>query len=154
MIRKDGVVEKRFLGYKRALQEAGLFYNPDHVFEKEVSYAHGRQSGEWIATRHPDITAVFATADMVAFGVVRGIMEAGKQVPEHISVVGFDDISMASMFFPPLTTINQNITRKGELAAQMLLDHMQSDRQPGFKAEVTHMPLEVVERHSVRKLSD
>jgi len=153
MIRKDGVVEKRFLGYKRALKEAGLFYNPDYVFEHSVTYAHGRQSGEIIASKHPEITAVFATADMVAFGVIRGVNEAGKQVPEHISVIGFDDISMSSMFFPPLTTIHQNISRKGELAAQMLLDHTQSDRGLNVKPEVTLVPLEVIERQSVRKLS-
>lgn len=149
-IRKDGVVEKRFLGYKRALQEAGLFYNPDHVFENSVSYAHGRASGRLIAESHPDITAVFATADLVAFGVIRGIKEAGKDVPADVSVIGFDDISMAHMFLPPLTTVNQQIYRKGETAAKLLLDQIGAKRGSAANGEKTLIPLEIVERETVR----
>lgn len=152
MIRRDGVVEKRFLGYKRALKEAGLFYHPDHVFEHSVSYEHGQQAGRTIAEKFPEITAVFATADMMAFGAIRGIKEAGKQVPDDVSVVGFDDISMASMFFPPLTTINQRISRRGEVAAQRLIDQMKAG-QAGADADPTYISLEVVERQTVRKLN-
>ncbi|MFD0670720.1 LacI family DNA-binding transcriptional regulator [Cohnella sp. GCM10027633] len=153
-IRRDGVVEKRFLGYKRALQEAGLFYNPDYVFENSVSYVHGHNAGAVIANDHPEITAVFGTADLVAFGVIRGVKEAGKDVPEHISVVGFDDISMASMFFPPLTTINQQISRKGETAALMLIDQIRSRQGVESNYVETVIPMEVVERATVRNLND
>jgi len=58
-IRQDGVVEKRFLGYKRALQEFGLFYNPDFVFEDSVSYIHGLTAGRLIAEKYPEITGGF-----------------------------------------------------------------------------------------------
>ncbi|OXS61698.1 LacI family transcriptional regulator [Cohnella sp. CIP 111063] len=152
MIRKDGVVEKRFLGYKRALQEAGLFYNPDYVFENSVSYVHGRSSGALIAEKYPEITGVFATADMVAFGLIRGIKEAGKEVPEDISVIGFDDISMAHMFLPPLTTVKQQIFLKGETAAKLLIDQIRKKRGAKAHGKRTHIPLEIVERETVRNL--
>ncbi|QJD87086.1 LacI family DNA-binding transcriptional regulator [Cohnella herbarum] len=153
MIRKDGVVEKRFLGYKRALQEAGLFYNSDYVFENSVSYVHGRNSGSLIASKFPEITAIFATADMVAFGVIRGIKESGKEVPGDVSVIGFDDISMANIFLPPLTTVKQQISLKGETAAKLLIEQIRNKRGVKNQGDRTEIPLEVVERETVRKLT-
>jgi len=151
-IRKDGVVEKRFLGYKRALQEANVFYNPDHVFERTVSYAHGLEAGREIAERHPDITAIFATADLMAFGVIRGVTEAGKRVPDDLSVIGFDDIPMAQMFLPSLTTVRQNIALKGGTAARLLLDRLEGRTNEGYNDGTTMIPLELVERQTVKTL--
>jgi len=153
-IRKDGVVEKRFLGYKRALQEAGLFYNPDHVFENSVSYEHGLSSGTLIASKHPEITAVFATADMMAFGVIRGMKEAGKTVPKDVSVIGFDDISMAHMFLPPLTTVKQQIFLKGETAAKLLIEQIGKKRGVKAHGKRSQIPLDIVERETVRSLNE
>jgi DNA-binding LacI/PurR family transcriptional regulator len=152
MIRKDGVVEKRFLGYKKALQEAGIFYNPDHVFEKTVSYHYGLEAGREIGEYHPNITAVFATADLMAFGVIRGIIESNKQVPDAVSVVGFDDIPMASMFLPPLTTVRQNIAMKGVRAAKLLLEQLEGGKRGALGETVTLVELELIERQTVAKI--
>jgi len=151
-IRKDGVVEQRFLGYKRALQEAGIFYNPDHVFEHSVSYAYGYEAGKAIAAGHPEITAVFATADMVAFGVIQGIKESGKDVPQDISVIGFDDIFLSRMFVPPLTTVRQDIALKGRKAAELLLEIIESEAPEGVARKAEEIPLSIVERQTVRSL--
>lgn len=153
-IRKDGVVEKRFLGYKRAFQEAGLFYHADHVFEHSASYEHGCKTGRLIAEQYPEVTAVFATSDMMAFGLIRGIKEAGKRVPDDISVVGFDDISMAEKFIPALTTVRQNISRKGEIAAKMLIEQISGKPSGGSGDEDNpFVELELVERQTVRRLN-
>jgi len=153
MIRKDGVVEKRFLGYKRALQESGLFYNPEFVFEESVSYDHGLETGRRVAEKHPNITGIFATADMVALGVIRGIKEAGKEVPGDISVLGFDDISLASMFFPPLTTVNQKISLKGQTAAKLLIDQIKGRGHDRKRHSDPEIALQVIERQTVRRLN-
>jgi DNA-binding LacI/PurR family transcriptional regulator len=147
-IRKDGVVEKRFLGYKRAIREANFFYNPDYVFEESMSYEHGMTTGRLIANKFPEITAVFATGDMVAFGAIRSLMDLGKRVPEDISVIGFDDISMSKMFIPPLTTIRQDITKKGSTAAEHLINMIQGDVEQ--EASEIMLPLTIVERATVR----
>lgn len=149
-IKKDGVVEKRFLGYKSALQEAGLFYDSDYVFEDSVSYEHGVAAGKTIAEKHPDITAVFATADMMAFGVISGLTAGGRNVPEDVSVVGFDDIPMARMFMPQLTTVRQDIKAKGITAARCLLDTIDGIAPNG--PEKLMLPLELVERQTVKRL--
>lgn len=151
-IRKDGVMEKRFLGYKRALKEAGLFYNPDHVFEDSVSYEYGQEAGREIAAKHPDITAVFAVSDMVALGVMSGLAEAGRSVPDDVSLIGFDDIFVARMCNPPLTTIRQDIVGRGKMAADRLLQSI-AGSEDSQQAEPTIMPLTLVERGTVRRLN-
>lgn len=152
-IKEDGVVEKRFLGYKRALQEANIFYNPNYVFEESVSYSHGLKSGETIANQYPEITAVFATADMVALGVINGIHQAGKRVPDDISVIGFDNISISKMFIPNLTTIDQYITQKGIKAAEMLVELIEETPETANPIEKEMiLPIEVLERQTVKLL--
>jgi DNA-binding LacI/PurR family transcriptional regulator len=150
-IKKDGVVEKRFLGYKSAFKEANLFYNPDYVFEETVSYEYGVQAGRLIALNHPEITAVFATSDMMALGVITGLTESGKRVPDDVSVIGFDDIPISKIFIPQLTTIKQDITSKGIKAAQCLIAAMDG-RDDDHTNEII-LPLELVERQTVKKLS-
>jgi LacI family transcriptional regulator len=151
-IRKDGVMEKRFLGYKRALKEAGLFYNPDHVFEDSVSYEYGQEAAREIAAKHPEITAVFAVSDMVALGVMSGLAEAGRSVPDDVSLIGFDDIFVARMCNPPLTTIRQDIVGRGKMAADRLLQSI-AGPEDARREEPTIMPLTLVERGTVRKLN-
>ncbi|TFE29523.1 LacI family transcriptional regulator [Cohnella luojiensis] len=152
MIRKDGVVEKRFLGYKRALKEAGLFYHPDHVFEHSVTYEYGQEAARLIVTKYPEITAVFATSDLMAMGVLQGLRDEGKEVPEHVSVIGFDDISIARMCTPPLTTIMQDTVSRGIAAAERLLLAIENGSSD-HPAEPAIMPLKLIERESVRNLS-
>ncbi|HUC91697.1 MAG TPA: LacI family DNA-binding transcriptional regulator [Paenibacillus sp.] len=152
-IRREGVVEKRFLGYKRAIRESNLFYNPDYVFEDSMSYDHGVAAGRRIASAFPEITAVFATADMIAFGLIKSFTDEGIRTPDDISVIGFDDVFMSKMFLPPLTTVRQDIKKKGVIAAERLLrligeagddDGGQSEDQ-----QETILPLEIVERGTV-----
>lgn len=151
-IKKDGVVEKRFLGYKSAIKEANLFYNPDYVFEESVSYDHGVHAGRLIAEKFPEITAIFATADMVAFGVITGIIESGKRVPEDISVIGFDDISVSKIFIPKLTTIKQDITAKGMQAAECLVQAIDGELSEDDPNEIM-LPLELIQRQTVKQLT-
>lgn len=148
VIRKDGVVEKRFTGYKQALKNAGLFYNPDHVFEGSVTYEYGVETGRRIAREQPHITAVFATSDMVALGVIKGLHDAGKRVPDDLSVVGFDDISFAKMFMPPLTTVGQDITGRGVFAAQLLVNAIEGNLDETRSEFI--LPIELIQRESVK----
>lgn len=153
-IRRDGVVEKRFLGYKRAMREANFFYNPDYVFEDSMSYEHGKETGKLIVNQYPEITAVFATADVVAFGAIKSFLDLGKKVPDDISVIGFDDIFMSNMFLPPLTTVRQEIAGKGAVAAEHLVRLMEKNNREGaLEAEEVLLPLRIVERETVKSIS-
>ncbi len=151
LIKKDGVVEKRVLGYKRAMEEAQLSYHSSYIYEDSVSYEHGVIAGKCIAMKHPEITGIFATADMVAFGIISGLQEAGKHVPGDISVIGFDDIMMSSMFIPQLTTIRQDIKAKGLMAAQYILQTIHGDVAEDIEEII--LPLELMKRQSVSRIT-
>lgn len=90
-------------------------------------------------------TAVIAVNDIAGAGVIRGLNEAGIRVPEDISVAGFDNIELASMIYPPLTTIDQPGFRTGEIAANMLIDMIE-----GREIENVTIEPKLIERASTQ----
>lgn len=151
-IRPDGVEEKRFLGYKRALDEAGIAYKSSLAFHGHVDYDYGVEAGEMIAKIKSETTATFVTADVVAAGVITGLHNKNVSVPKEISIIGFDNIPMAKMIVPSLTTINQNIYEKGIRSMEQLISVIETNEKKGSKDRIL-MPLEVIERKSVKKLN-
>lgn len=119
-VKAGGVVEQRLLGYRKALEEHGIPFDASLVFECEFSTSKMIVLGKKMAKRR-DITAVFATADMLAAGLMSGLQHAGRMVPKDISIVGFDDINWARMTMPMLTTIHQDAEEKGRLAAKCMI---------------------------------
>lgn len=149
-IKKQGVMEKRFLGYRKALDEAGIPFRQEYIYDNAVSYDCGFESGRRIVQSKQQITAVFATADVIAFGVINGIKACGKQVPEDYSVIGFDDLSITKMFTPQLTTVKQDIAQKGMIAAELLIDILEGRNTKGIKEIM--LSLHIIERETVREL--
>lgn len=146
-LRKDGVAEKRFLGYKKALKEANIVNNKEWVYEGHVDYNYGVEVGERISLEKDRLTAVFATADVLGAGVITGLYNKGISVPDEISIIGFDNIPISKMIVPALTTINQNIYNKGVKSIEILLDVIECGGKNVGKEEIT--PIEILERESV-----
>ena len=106
-----------------------------------------RWGGDWSArsgyttgrslAREPDVTAVFVANDQMALGVLRSLSEAGRRVPQDISVVGFDDIPEAAYFTPPLTTVRQDFNEMGRLSLVVLLDQIEDGPSGPFRTTVT-----------------
>lgn len=144
-VKAGGVVEQRLLGFRRALEEHGVPFDPSLVLECEFSTSKMIALGERLAVRK-DITAVFATADMLAAGIMSGLQHAGRMVPRDISIIGFDDISWARMTMPMLTTIHQDAEEKGRLAAACMIRLL--ERQPITVRNQT-LPVQLVVRDSV-----
>ena len=119
-IKVGGVVEQRLLGYKSALEANGLPFDPSLVYECEFSTTKMMEQGAQLANRD-DFTAVFATADLLAAGIMSGLQQAGRMVPRDISIVGFDDINWSRMTMPMLTTVRQEAMKKGRMAAECML---------------------------------
>lgn len=150
-IRKDGVAEKRFQGYKRALRESKIFYKDEYVYEDSVSYECGVSAGVNIAKKVGEITAVFATADLIAAGVISSLHTADIRVPETISVIGFDNLFISKMVYPALTTIDQRIFLKGKKSASIILDILDGK---GLSIDKdTFLEIEVIRRNSVKDIS-
>lgn len=98
----------------------------------------------------PDLTAVFAANDQMALGALRALDEAGRRVPEDVSIVGFDDVPEAEFFRPPLTTVRQRFAEEGGLAVALLLDIIRPDDSADHPtaAPDTLVPTELLVRNS------
>lgn len=93
-----------------------------------------------------DITAVFATADMLAAGIMSGLQQSGRMVPRDISVIGFDDINWARMTMPMLTTVHQDAAQKGRIAAECMIRLLEGE--PVTQRNQS-LPVRLVPRDSV-----
>lgn len=147
-IKAGGVLEQRLLGYRQALEEAGIAFDPSLVYECELSTSKMIEMGRGLAAK-TDITALFATADLLAAGVMSGLQQSGRMVPRDISIVGFDDISLCRMTMPMLTTVHQDAAEKGRLAAECMLRLLK--REPVDDTNRI-LPVRLVSRDSVRSI--
>ncbi len=148
-IRAGGVVEKRFQGYCRALEEYGVAFDPSLVFNQEFSVEEGRKLG-YVLSEKPEITGIVASADILAAGIMTGMREKGVSVPRDKSIVGFDDNYLCQLTNPALTTIHQDAEKKGILATEMILAQM---RDEPMDAHSVILPVSLVERESVRNIN-
>ena len=148
-IKYSGVNRERFEGYKKALQEAGIALDPGLVFENHVTFEGGYQAGKKIMETNSKITAVAAVADVVAFGLINVFRDHGKSVPDDYSVVGFDDIQLCQYVVPRLTTIRQNIFKKGVAAVEAIISDIEL---PSGTSETKILSVELVRRESTQKL--
>jgi Transcriptional regulators len=146
-IKAGGVLSQRLDGYKQALGEAGIRFERHNVYESSMVIEETVALGRKIAL-HPDATAVFATADSLAAGILSGLREAGKRVPEDFSVVGFDDLSISQLTTPRLTTIHQDVVEKGCIAAKMLINQLNATDNDNMERKVV-LPVQLIERESV-----
>ncbi|MGN6760752.1 MAG: LacI family DNA-binding transcriptional regulator [Leifsonia sp.] len=122
----------RTTGWKRALTKHGAPVPApvDATWEPES----GREIGRALAD-DPTVTAVFCGNDEIAMGVIRGLVEKGKRVPDDVSVVGFDDHPLARMWSPPLTTVDQDFVGLGSRAYDLLEAVMAGGKVRRFSSE-------------------
>ncbi|MDR3284983.1 MAG: LacI family transcriptional regulator [Treponema sp.] len=144
-IKTGGVIDERFRGYQAALKKHGIPFNPLNVYEQEITIDEGIALGETLS-RRDDITAVFATADILGAGIITGLAAQGRRIPQDVSVIGFDDMFFSRITTPPLTTIHQNAEEKGAVAADMMVDFLEGKEIQGRNIV---LPVELRERGSV-----
>ncbi|WP_026932304.1 LacI family DNA-binding transcriptional regulator [Glycomyces tenuis] len=127
---ETGVVRQRYEGFRSAFAEAGAPWEGAMVSAVETTHAAGREFGRLLAVEHPEVTAVFATADILAIGVMEGLAEAGRAVPGEVSVIGYDDLDIATYVTPKLTTVAQDIPAKAAVAVRLLLGQITREEHP------------------------
>lgn len=121
-------VANRLLGYQDGLEKSGLRYSERLVAEGDNSFGSGMARGEQLLKRKERPTAIFAANDDMAAGVIRAARRLGIRVPSELSVAGFDDIPLARLVDPALTTIRQPLVRMAERAATMLITGTGADQ--------------------------
>lgn len=138
-------VADRLTGYKQALSEAGIDPDPDLIIQGDWSPRSGREAVASLIGKQIDFTAVFAQNDRMAAGIIRGLRIAGREVPADISVIGYDDIPLASYFDPPLTTIKQPMDQFGLIGTQLLIEAV---KNPSNQPQSIVLEPQLIERHT------
>jgi DNA-binding LacI/PurR family transcriptional regulator len=119
--------QQRIAGWRRAHDERNLL--PGQLIQGDWSAASGFEAGLRIALDE-EVTAVFAANDAMALGVLHAMHSAGRSVPDSISVVGFDDSPEAALFWPALTTVNQDFAQQGRNAVDLTMRALAGERAP------------------------
>ncbi len=134
---------ERALGYRDALETAGLAMDAAIMAEGSYTFETGIAAGEKLLAASPRPTAIFASNDEMAAGVLHAMRKQGLSVPEDLSIVGFDDTAIAAHIWPPLTTVRWPIQAMAKAAAIKLIDPTEARRQP------SHFLSDLIERASV-----
>ena len=108
-------------GYRAALDAAGESYNPDWTCHCSPMVEGGREAALELLSAQPDLTALFCYNDLVAIGALQACADLKRTVPDDIAIVGFDDISLAALVSPPLTTCRVPRPKLGSEAMRLLL---------------------------------
>ena len=146
---KNKVVNYRYQGYLDALKESKITLKKELVFEGTTNFEGGYELAEKFMSVGADATAVVCTADVLAIGAIKRFQERGIKIPEDISIIGFDDLALCRYTIPSLTTVCQNIPKKGELAAKLLLNAI-NDRQ--LEQQKCDIKVKIIERDSVKRI--
>lgn len=145
--------ERRIHGYRRALESCGIPFDPAFVVEVGFGIELGRDAiRRWMRERTGQAfpEAVFCVNDAIAVACLEVFSEAGLRVPDHVSVVGFDDTMAARMVLPQLTTVRQPLREMGEKAVRVLLERVEHHHAAAAPRETSSIvfPTEVVIRKS------
>jgi LacI family transcriptional regulator len=144
--------ELRYLGYLDALDEAGVAADPAWVLrcaDKDAAYT---QVSELLATR-PEVTAIFATTNVMTGGAFRAIVDGDRRCPEDVSLLGFDDHEWSTLVRPALSVVAQPAYDLGAAAGSMLLGRLASRRSPAAPSE-TILQSSLIIRGSVAPPAD
>ncbi|MBV9818328.1 MAG: LacI family DNA-binding transcriptional regulator [Solirubrobacterales bacterium] len=137
--------ELRVQGWADTLRAAAV--RPSEPLIGDWSAGTGHRLGARLA-RDGSVTAVFVGNDQMALGLLRALHEAGRRVPEDISVVGFDDIPEAPFFTPPLTTVSQDFGQVGSRSLRVLVEAIESFAQGTQAPAGALIPPELIVRSS------
>lgn len=138
---------ERLSGYRLALEEAGIAFDPGLVVQGDFREGGGLLAMNRLLDQGLPISAVFASNDQAAYGARLALYRRGIRVPEDISLIGFDDLPGSSYTTPPLTTIRQSVYEMGCQAALALLSLI-----AGQRVALELPPMELVIRETTQRL--
>ena len=142
---KHGSSHDRLAGYRRALARRAIEFDEDLVEQGMFDYESGYTCARNLLLSAERPTAIFASNDPMAMGVLSAAHELGIEVPDQLSVAGVDDSPLAGQAWPPLTTVRQPITEVARLATDVLMQKLQGR----LKGEFEHrLEAELVQRAS------
>jgi DNA-binding LacI/PurR family transcriptional regulator len=118
----------RTKGFVEEIEAAGLPFEPTQIVQTRYGLKESRDAVQGLLRDVPDVDGVFCATDWVAFGVLRGLIDAGKRVPGDVRVVGFDDVPQAEFTTPSLTSIAPDHLAMADAAIRLLVGRISGDR--------------------------
>jgi LacI family repressor for deo operon, udp, cdd, tsx, nupC, and nupG len=128
--------QDRLKGYKKALSDHNIKIDGDLINEGDFGYKSGYKNMSKLLKLDKAPTAVFADSDQMAIGAIKAIKSHGLKVPDDFAVVGFDNIEIASIYEPSLTTVCQPMYEIGVKAMQLLLDILEKKERENIKIKL------------------
>ena len=139
----------RYQGCLNAFRNHGIVFQEQQDYETaRYSYDGGYQAAKNLLQRVPDFTALFAMSDVMAIGAIRALNDAGKRVPEDVSVIGFDGLTIAEFMVPRLSTVSQPV----EELAQHSLELLSQNSEDGAAPRHEVVPVHLLAKESTRRL--
>ncbi len=141
---------ERYAGWRDALQQAGLEPAPSLVVEGDWSAASGAAAMHTLLDREPQIDALFACSDQIALGALGVAHAADRGIPQNIAIAGFDNIPESAFFWPPLTTVYQQLIDAGGIAVETLHQMIEAKRKgnQGLQCEAAVLTPKLIVRES------
>lgn len=124
--------QERELGYRDAMDAAGLGFGSEMMAQGNYTFTSGYAAAARLLETWPRPSAIFASNDEMAAGVLHAARERGLDVPEHLSIIGFDDTAIAAHLWPPLTTVRWPIVSMARAAALKLIRPGEAAKQPAL----------------------
>jgi len=146
-----GCAVDRLQGYRSALRTHHIPESPELIYEGNFFQPDGYAGACALLDLKDPPTAIFASNDVMAMGVMDAVRTRGLRIPDDISVVGFDNIPQSAMVYPPLTTVQQPLEQMGRVAAQMLINILKNNDKDTNRIE---LPTELIIRSSTSPPKD
>ncbi|WMJ78932.1 MULTISPECIES: LacI family DNA-binding transcriptional regulator [unclassified Sedimentibacter] len=147
---KTRTARDRLAGYRKALCDNGLEYDEKLIKYGEYKIEWGKNGIIELLSENKNFDAIFCGNDLIAVGAVKELKKRGFNIPDDIGIIGFDDIYLAGLVEPSLTTVRQPNYEMGYMAMELLLKNLNSsDKKVNKEAEVIILNTEIIERSSV-----
>lgn len=141
----------RYEGCLQAFADHGMTFDEERHYQGvRYSYRDGYQATKALLAADSEFTAIFAIADVIAIGAIRALTEAGKRVPEDVSVLGMDGLPLGEYLVPQLATIRQDVTQMARRGVRILLEAVEEPH--GSRHET--IPFQIYERESIRTIPE
>ena len=144
------ITRLRHQGCIRAFRNRDIPFLESQYETARFTFEGGYRAAKALLDRNPGFTALFAMSDVMALGAIRALADAGKRVPEDISIIGFDGLQIGEYTLPRLSSVAQSVQQLAERSVHLLLQSIEKD------AEAQHevVPVQLQLRESVRKITD
>ena len=144
------VARLRYEGCMLSFREHGIAFDPETDYQSiRFSFEEGYKATKQLLENNKDYTAIFAVSDVMTIGAIRALWEAGKNVPEDVSIIGLDGLAMGRYLIPQLSTVKQDFKAIALRSVQILLDCLEEDAHARHET----VPFQVLRSESIRSIS-